>query len=192
MSNQNFRYTELAAKARTNAMNEVRDFADAELTKYQAQLEEAKAESYKEAIDDMALGRKTNAIIHSLNEATAFKGITDDDLGLITFLQKDTFEFLESGELIATSAAQPERQVLDFDQYQGDWFNKYTAESEDFTYEVIKMHADRTFTIQQHNKSDPMADKKSEEVGSVGHAMRLLQERHTVHLKAKAEQLEAA
>lgn len=192
MSNQNFRYTELAAKARTNAMNEVRDFADTELTKYQAQLEEAKAESHKEAVNDMALGRKTNAIIHSLNEATAFKGITDDDLGLITFLQKDTFEFLESGELIATSAAQPERQVLDFDQYQGDWFNKYTAESEDFTYEVIKMHADRTFTIQQHNKSDPMADKKSEEVGSVGHAMRLLQERHTVHLKAKAEQLEAA
>lgn len=192
MSSQNFRYTELAAKARTNAMNEVRDFADAELTKYQAQLEEVKAESYKEAIDDMALGRKTNAIIHSLNEATAFKGITDDDLGLITFLQKDTFEFLESGELIATSAAQPERQVLDFDQYQGDWFNKYTAESEDFTYEVIKMHAERTFTIQQHNKIDPMADKKSEEVGSVGHAMRLLQERHTVHLKTKAEQVEAA
>ena len=192
MSNQNFRYTELAAKARTNAMNEVRDFADAELTKYQAQLEEAKAESYKEAIDDMALGRKTNAIIHSLNEATAFKGITDDDLGLITFLQKDTFEFLESGELIATSAAQPERQVLDFDQYQGDWFNKYTAESEDFTYEVIKMHAERTFTIQQHNKNDPLADKKPEEVGSVGHAMRLLQERHTAHLKTKAEQVEAA
>lgn len=192
MSNQNFRYTELVAKARTNAMNEVRDFADAELTKYQAQLEEVKAESYKEAIDDMALGRKTNAIIYSLNKATAFKGITDDDLGLITFLQKDTFEFLESGELIATSAAQPERQVLDFDQYQGDWFNKYTAESEDFTYEVIKMHAERTFTIQQHNKIDPMADKKSEEVGSVGHAMRLLQERHTVHLKTKAEQVEAA
>lgn len=192
MSKQNFRYTELAAKARTNAMNEVRDFADAELTKYQAQLEEAKSESYKEAIDDMALGRKTNAIIHSLNEATTFKGITDDDLGLITFLQKDTFEFLESGELIAASAAQPERQVLDFDQYQGDWFNKYTAESEDFTYEVIKMHAERTFTIQQHDKSDPMADKKYEEVGSVGHAMRLLQERHTTHLKAQAEQVKAA
>lgn len=192
MSDATFRYTELAAKARTNAMNEVRDYADSEFTKYQTQLDEARAESYLPNIDGMALGRKTTAISHKLNDAITFKKTTDDDMKLLTFLQKNTFEFLETGELVAATAELPERQALDFDQYKGAWYNSYTAESEDFTYKITKMHTDRMYTIHIIAKDGSESDSSSEEVGSVGHAMRVLQARHTAHLKAKSEQGEVA
>lgn len=186
MSAQTFRYTELAARARTNAMNDVRDHADSQHSKYQAQLADVQAESYQEGIDDMALGRKATAISKLLNQAITFKKLTDNDLQLLTFLQNDTLEFLESGELIAGSAALPEQQVLDFDQYKGDYFNSYTAETEDFTYKVIKMHSDRTFTAMRVAKNETDAHRNSdEEVSSVGQAMRVLQAHHTNYLKAK-------
>ena len=186
MSNT-LRYTQLTARARTNAMNEVRDFAEADLAKLQEQLAELHAESYLEDTDGMALGRKTTAVTHSLNAAISFKALTDDDLALLTLLQKDTLEFLESGKLIGESVEQFECQVLDFDQYQGDWYNSYTAESKHFTYRVIKMHADSRYSIKVISKTDKQPLPLAAEAGQVNYAIRLCQEHHTNELKRTKE-----
>ena len=188
MTTQNtpvFHYTQLAARARTNAMNEVRDFTDAEVDRHQSWLADAQAESLSEVVDALALGRKTNGIKQTLFTLLDFQSEISDDLALLSFLKKDTLSFEESGELTSkTSFDFTKKQVLEFDQYKGDFYNKYTAESDDFDYDVIKMHSDSEYTARRQHKKDG-TDIISASHSSLGAAFKWLQAHHTALLSGK-------
>lgn len=186
-----YHYTHLPTEARTLAVREVREYAVSTLAKHQAQLEEARSESFNEDIDGMALGRKTKAIEYLVEQSTIFLAVTEDDVQFIEFLRKDTLLFRESGELISESAAHPENQVLRFDQHIGKWYNQYTAESEDYTYSIIGMHGDRSYTCSGVSKDQNNQDMVNIEIGSIGASIRHCQQHHTVHLQQKRDAVTA-
>ena len=186
-----YHYTHLPTEARTLAVREVREYAASSLSKHQAQLEEVRSESFNEDIDSMALGRKTKAIEYLVEQSTTFLAMTEDDVRFIEFLRKDTLLFEESGELIGESAAHPENQVLRFDQYIGDWYNKYTAESEDYTYTIIGMHGDRSYTCSGLSKDQKSEDMVNIEIGTISGSIRHCQQHHTVHLQKKRDAVTA-
>lgn len=136
-----FKFTQLTPHARTAAMNAVRDAATQNTATLTQELEVLKAQSYEPDIDDMKLGRMTTAVSHKRNNAVDFQTSINDDLAFITYLQDNLLDFTEQGELVADLACQHE-QGLEFDQYKGKYFSRYSADSETHKYQVTKMNND--------------------------------------------------
>lgn len=198
MSNTNkVRYTTLPARIRTVAMNEVRDYADKEVAKQESALEGITAEDLKMAESGMAsdyhaleLGRRTKDIEYKLLKAKEFFDMAYDDIALINFLNKDTLLFSQTGQLHDSSVCTSENPVLEFDQYCGEWYNKYTAQSKDKSYTLLKMHGDSTFLMSIRDNEGELVEPQRE-VGSVGFGFKLCQDHHTAHLDKKRETEEA-
>lgn len=176
-----FRYTQLAAKARITAMSGLRDFTDELVTQHQTAYAEAETESFNTEADPLKLASKTNAAKLNLLLALDFQNNIEDDFDLLTFLKYDTLEFSATGELVKASFSATKPQILAFEQYKGDFYTKYHAETDNFYYLVIKMHSERVYTARRQNKTDktPVIETTH---SSLPAALKWLREHHAKEL----------